>query len=148
MTDTTQTKDADSEDSCTNVRHPWIELALREARAGAMEGGYPIGAVLIGPNGELLGKGRNRILQFGDITAHAEVQAFQDAYRRDDYSDCTLVTTAEPCWYCAGLIRQFSIPRLVVGASTKIGTNEWLESCGIAVCVLNEPESEEYLLAL
>ena len=44
--------------------------ALEQARLGAAEGGVPVGAALFGPDGELLGAGRNRRVQDGDPSVH------------------------------------------------------------------------------
>lgn len=123
----------------------WLELALDEARAGRAEGGQPVGSVLMSPSGEVLGRGRNRFLQTGRILAHAEVEAFEDADLRESYEGCTTVTTAEPCWYCTGLIRHFEISRVVVGASANRGRIEWLRSLGREVHLLQDPEAESYL---
>ncbi|GGM60115.1 tRNA-specific adenosine deaminase [Longimycelium tulufanense] len=116
-----------------------LGVALAEARAGHQEGGIPIGAALFGPGGELLGRGRNRRVQDGDPSLHAETAAFRAAGRRPHYRDTTMVTTLSPCWYCAGLVRQFGIPRLVVGeADTFPGQHEWLARHGVAVTVLDD----------
>ena len=123
----------------------WLELALEEARAGRAEGGQPVGSVLMSPSGEVLGRGRNQFLQTGRILAHAEVEAFEDATLRDSYAGCTTVTTAEPCWYCTGLIRHFEISRLVVGASSNRGRADWLEGLGREVHRLEDPECVSYL---
>lgn len=123
----------------------WLELALQEARAGLAEGGQAIGAVLVGPTGEVLGRGRNRFVQSGDVAAHAETEAFSDAGHQETYRGATMVTTAEPCWYCSGLIRQFGISRVVVGVATGLGGSEWLEDLGHEVVVVGNPEAAELL---
>lgn len=126
----------------------WMDIALTEARAGGDEGGQPIGSVLIGPQGEVLGLGRNRFVQLGDVSAHAETQAFQDAVHRPSYAGTTMVTTAEPCWYCSGLIRQFGISRVIIGASTYTGGAEWLVELGHEVHRIDDAESIAYLEGL
>jgi creatinine deaminase len=40
-----------------------LATAVAEARAGLAEGGIPVGAALYGPDGALLGRGRNRRVQ-------------------------------------------------------------------------------------
>lgn len=118
-----------------------LATALDEARAGAREGGVPIGAALLDADGAVLGRGRNRRVQDGDPTAHAETSAFRNAGRQRDYTRTTMVTTLSPCWFCSGLIRQFRIGRLVIGeAGTFRGGHDWLAEHGVAVAVLDDPE--------
>ena len=92
-------------------------------------------------DGELLGAGHNRRVQDGDPSMHAETAAFRNAGRRRHYRDTVMVTTLSPCWYCSGLVRQFGIPRVVVGeAETFSGGHEWLVEHGVQVEVLADPE--------
>ena len=124
----------------TTVR-AMLAVAVEEARAGLAEGGVPIGAALFGPGGELLGRGRNRRVQDGDPSMHAETAAFRAAGRLRGYLRTTMVTTLSPCWYCSGLVRQFGIGRVVVGeAVTFSGGHEWLADHGVSVTVLDDPE--------
>ncbi|MCP2259094.1 cytosine deaminase [Streptoalloteichus tenebrarius] len=117
-----------------------LAVAVEEARTGYREGGVPIGAALFGPDGRLLGRGRNRRVQDDDPSLHAETAAFRAAGRRRGYQGTTLVTTLSPCWYCAGLVRQFGIPRLVVGeARTFSGQHDWLAEHGVEVVVVDDP---------
>ncbi|MFF5976870.1 nucleoside deaminase [Streptomyces sp. NPDC012769] len=118
-----------------------LRTALDEARAGVAEGGIPIGAALYGADGALLGRGRNRRVQDGDPSAHAETDAFRAAGRQRSYRGTTMVTTLSPCWYCSGLVRQFGISRVVVGeAETFHGGHDWLAAHGVEVLVLDDPE--------
>jgi cytosine deaminase len=118
-----------------------LAVALEEARAGFEEGGIPIGAALFDSGGTLLGRGRNRRVQDGDASAHGETDAFRRAGRRASYRDTTMVTTLAPCWYCSGLIRQFAIPRVVVGESrTFQGGIDWLRELGVEVIDLDSGE--------
>ena len=108
----------------------WMGLALAEARAALSTGDVPIGAVVIGPDGAVLGSGRNEREALGDPTAHAEMVAIREAAARlrelhaaageagDGWrlADCTLVVTLEPCAMCAGAIVLARIPRVVFGA--------------------------------
>ncbi|MFI1468459.1 nucleoside deaminase [Streptomyces wuyuanensis] len=118
----------------------WLSTALDEARAGLAEGGIPIGAALYGADGSLLGRGHNRRVQHDDPSAHAETDAFRAAGRQRSYRGTTMVTTLSPCWYCAGLVRQFGISRVVVGeAETFHGGHDWLAAHGVEVLVLDDP---------
>jgi cytosine/creatinine deaminase len=114
--------------------HEMLEVALEEARTGLAEGGIPIGAALFTAEGVLLGRGRNRRVQDGDPSLHGETDAFRRSGRRRTYRDTVMVTTLAPCWYCSGLVRQFGIPRLVVGESVNFsGGIDWLRQCGVEV---------------
>jgi creatinine deaminase len=118
----------------------WLAVAVEEARAGLAEGGVPIGGALIGPDGTVLGRGRNRRVQDDDPSMHGETSAFRNAGRQRTYRGTTMVTTLSPCWYCSGLVRQFGISRLVVGeARTFSGGHDWLAEHGVEVLVLDDP---------
>ncbi|HVD12979.1 MAG TPA: nucleoside deaminase, partial [Actinomycetota bacterium] len=94
----------------------WMRQALEEARAAAAHGDVPVGAVLVAPDGAVLGRGRNRREQRADPTAHAELEAMRAAagalggWRLDG---TTMVVTLEPCAMCAGAIVQARVARLV-----------------------------------
>jgi creatinine deaminase len=116
-----------------------IGVAVDEARQGLAEGGIPIGAVLLGPDGEVLGRGHNRRVQDDDPSMHAETAAFRAAGRRRHYRDTTMVTTLSPCWYCSGLIRQFAIPRVIIGETTTFtGGHDWLATHGVEITIVND----------
>ncbi len=123
-----------------------MQVALEEARAGAEEGGIPIGAALFRRSGELISRGHNRRVQENDPSVHAETDAFRRAGRQKSYRDLVMVTTLAPCWYCSGLVRQFRIGTLVVGESrTFAGGVEWLREHGIDVHDLDSNECRELL---
>ena len=93
--------------------------ALDEARLAAASGEIPVGAIVLGPGGELIGTGRNAREADRDPTAHAEVVAIRRAAASlgDRVLDgCTLVVTLEPCVMCAGVILAARVPRIVFGA--------------------------------
>ena len=124
-----------------------FEVALAEAQEGVVEGGVPIGAALFTADGTLLGKGRNRLVQDGDPSAHAEIDAFRRVGRRGRFDDLILATTLMPCWMCAGMIRQFRIPRVVVGDRVNFdaGTGGLLEEAGVEIIVINDARAIELL---
>ncbi|KZM33496.1 tRNA-specific adenosine deaminase [Oerskovia enterophila] len=109
-------------DTVAARRAVWDELmglALHEATHALATGDVPIGALVVGPDGRLLGLGRNRREEIGDPTAHAEVLALRQAaatlgsWRLEG---CTLVVTLEPCAMCAGATTLARVERLVLGA--------------------------------
>lgn len=96
-------------------------LALEQARAAANRNpaDVPIGAIVLGPDGELLAKAGNRREADEDPTAHAEILALRAAARvtgRWNLTGCTLAVTLEPCTMCAGAIVLSRLQRVVVGA--------------------------------
>ncbi|CAM4191696.1 nucleoside deaminase [Nocardiopsis rhodophaea] len=124
----------------TALHRRWLRIAVEEAEAGLAEGGIPIGAALMGRDGQLLGRGRNRRVQDGDPSVHAETAAFRDAGRQRSYAGTTMVTTLSPCWYCSGLVRQFGISRVVIGESTTFtGGHDWLAENGVEIVLLDDP---------
>jgi tRNA(adenine34) deaminase len=104
------------------VRDPWLgamRLALAEAVRARETGDVPVGSVVLGPDGTVLGHGRNEREATGDPTAHAEVVALREAARavgKWRLSGCTLVVTLEPCTMCAGAIVLSRLDRVVYGA--------------------------------
>ena len=97
----------------------WIEIALTEAAAAAARGEVPVGAVILGPDGAELARNGNRILEFRDPTAHAEILALRAATRalgNERLLGATLYVTIEPCAMCAGAISLARVARLVYAA--------------------------------
>jgi tRNA(adenine34) deaminase len=97
----------------------WMTVAIDEARAALGSGDVPVGAVVVGPDGEVVGRGHNARERDHDPTAHAEVVALRAAsvrLGRWRLDDCTLVVTLEPCVMCAGATVLARVPRLVLGA--------------------------------
>lgn len=92
-----------------------IELAEEAGRCGEV----PVGALIVGPDGQVVGRGFNQPILRQDPTSHAEVMALRDAaanlgnYR---LPGCTLYVTLEPCAMCAGAIMHARIGRVVFGA--------------------------------
>ncbi|SEE81974.1 tRNA(adenine34) deaminase [Arthrobacter alpinus] len=120
------------ETTTTALHAQWMGLALSEAQRALLTADVPIGAVVIGPSGEILGLGRNEREAHGDPTAHAEIVAIREAAAKLGewrLSDCTLVVTLEPCTMCAGAIVLARIPRVVFGA--------WDEKAGAAGSVFD-----------
>ena len=92
-----------------------LDLASRAASAGDV----PVGAVVLDPDGAVIGEGWNLREADGDPTAHAEVVALRAAARHTGswrLEDCTLVVTLEPCPMCAGAAMLARVARIVLGA--------------------------------
>lgn len=115
----------------------FLQAAIAEARDAEASGEVPVGAILV-YNGEIIGRGQNRVLRDHDPTAHAEIVALRHAARYvENYRlvpGCTLYVTLEPCAMCAGAILHARVARLVYGAADpKAG------ACGSVLAVMNHP---------
>lgn len=93
--------------------------ALAEGLAASAHGDVPIGALVLGPDCAVIGRGRNERELHGDPTAHAEIVAMREAARALGtwrLDGCELVVTLEPCAMCAGAALSARIGRIVYGA--------------------------------
>ena len=93
--------------------------ALTEARAAALRGEVPVGAVLLGPQGNVLARAGNRTRELSDPTAHAEILAIRaacTALKSERLPGARLWVTLEPCPICAAAISAARIEVLYYGA--------------------------------
>jgi tRNA(Arg) A34 adenosine deaminase TadA len=99
----------------------WMRHALvLAARAEEQDDEIPVGALVVGPDGSLLGEGWNRNITEHDPTAHAEIIAMRQAGVRmanHRLVGCTLYVTLEPCAMCAMAAVHARLARVVYGAS-------------------------------
>lgn len=96
-----------------------MTLALNLAEQAVKHGDAPIGAVVLGPDGDVLATASNERELTGDATAHAEVLALRTASQALGtwrLEGCTLVVTLEPCTMCAGAVVLSRVDHLVFGA--------------------------------
>jgi tRNA(adenine34) deaminase len=120
-----------------------MRLAIAEAHSAESAGEVPVGAIIVGPDGEtVLGRGQNRVLRDSDPTAHAEIVAMREAGRAlgnyrlltPEGLGCTLYVTLEPCAMCASAILHARVAQLVYAADDpKAG------ACGSVLEVMNHP---------
>ncbi len=93
--------------------------ALRLAVASVEAGGGPFGAVVV-RDGEIVGRGHNRVTLDNDPTAHAEVMAIRDACRNletFELAGCELYTSCEPCPMCFAAIHWARLARVWFAAA-------------------------------
>lgn len=98
--------------------------ALAAAREGLAAGEVPVGAVVVGEGGEILGRAFNQPIALHDPTAHAEVLALrQAAHLAGNYRlpGASLYVTIEPCIMCLGAMLQARVRRLIFGAADPKG---------------------------
>ena len=108
----------------------YMRLALEEAQRAYELGEVPIGAVMIGDDGDVIARGHNMRETWRDATAHAEMIAIREACERLGrwrLSGCTLYVTIEPCPMCAGALVMSRVERVVYGSTdAKAGAVESL----------------------
>jgi guanine deaminase len=85
----------------TPDKETWMKEALKLAHESMESGqGGPFGAVIV-RNGEIIGRGSNRVTSSNDPTAHAEVVAIRDAFT---LAGSEIYTSCEPCPMCLAAI--------------------------------------------
>jgi creatinine deaminase len=118
----------------------FLQAAIEEAQIGRVEGGIPIGAVLV-HRGTIIGRGHNRRVQQGSAVLHGEMDALERAGRRPAsvYRESIIYTTLSPCAMCTGAILLYGIPHVVVGENrTFMGEEALLRSRGVRVEVVQD----------
>ena len=125
-----------------NSKDQFFQIAIEEARQGLVEGGIPIGSVIVHGN-QIIGRGHNRRVQKGSSILHGEMDALENTGRRSAavYRECVLYTTLSPCSMCSGAILLYGIPRVIIGENkTFMGEEELLRSRGVAIEVVQSEE--------
>lgn len=95
----------------------YMRLALAQAEIAYNNNEVPIGCVIV-YNNEIIGHGANMRVTKGNVLAHAEIIAINEACgNMGDWrlEDCTLFVTVEPCPMCAGAILQARVKEVVFG---------------------------------
>ena len=97
----------------------FMGLALEEAEKGYRLTEVPVGAVLVGADGQVLSRAHNMPITSNDPTAHAEILAIRSASTRvGNYRlpETVLYVTLEPCAMCVGAMLHARVRRLVYGS--------------------------------
>ncbi len=101
------------------IDEEYMLKALELAEKAYALGEIPVGAIVVSPEGEIIGEGYNLREQLMSPTAHAEVLAIEQAAKKLGswrLTGCTLYVTLEPCPMCAGAIMNSRLKRVVYGA--------------------------------
>jgi len=115
----------------------FMKEAISEAKKSLLDGGIPIGSVLV-RNGSIIGRGHNKRIQNNDPMAHAEIDCLRNAGRIGSYEGTMLYSTLTPCYLCAGAVVQFGIQKVIVGESRNFaGAKTFMESHGVEVVDLD-----------
>ena len=120
----------------------FLSAAIDEARMGWVEGGIPIGSVLV-LDGKIIGRGHNQCVQRGSVIHHAEMNCLENAKRQPApvYRRCTIYSTLSPCPMCSGAILLYRIPRVVVGENVTFqGPEDYVRSQGVQVEIVQNEE--------
>ena len=97
----------------------FMKEAYKQALYADQDGEIPIGCVITLQN-KIIARGYNQVEKLNDSTAHAEMIAMTAAqhYLGSKYlNECTLYSTVEPCYMCAGACGCTHIGKIVYGAS-------------------------------
>jgi creatinine deaminase len=123
----------------------FMEMAIQQAQKSRLEGGIPIGSVLV-RSGEVLAVGHNKRVQENNPILHGEMDCLNNAGRVGHFRDTVLYSTLMPCYMCAGTVVQFKIPKVVVGESkTFEGAREFMEQHGVEVVDLSSARCIEMM---
>jgi cytosine deaminase len=124
------------------TKDSYLEAAIEQAKKSLVEGGIPIGSVLV-HEGKIIGRGHNCRVQTGSPIDHGEMNCLRNAGRLPAkvYRNSTIYSTLSPCPMCSGAIVLYKIPRVIVGENrTFVGAEDYLRSNGIQVKVVQDPE--------
>lgn len=135
-----------------NKDYEYLLLAFEEAVRARDEGTFPIGAVIVDADGNVVSRGRNQVFSDYDSTAHAEVDAIRKAghlivnpanKKFIPNNGLTLYTTCEPCPMCTGTIVLSLIKRVVWAANDEeIGAFRRFKEAGSPLPVYDEIMSD------
>lgn len=105
--------------------NPFMDAALIEAASAAGRDEVPVGAVVVrAASRVIVARAGNRMVEFGDPTAHAEMLAIREAIQTvgdPRLVDCDIYVTLEPCPMCAQAISFARLRRLYFGAGDPKG---------------------------
>ena len=101
----------------------FMQKALGQALKAFEADEIPIGAIVVSPEGNIIGAGYNQTELQHSQSRHAEVLAIEQAGKVANtwrLSDCTMYVTVQPCLMCMGLICLSRIMRVVYGAESPV----------------------------
>jgi tRNA(adenine34) deaminase len=123
----------------------FLEVALEEAEKALNDHTYPVGAVIVDQDRNIIAKGRNRVHSHQDATAHAEIDAIRNAgssifKAKIEGEKFTIYTTVEPCLMCTGAILFAKMRRVVwlLNDGEGFGGYKKINGAGIFERKLNE----------
>lgn len=101
----------------------YMQEALRLAEQSLQNGEVPVGAVVIAPDGVIIGRGANCAEAQVSQLCHAELCALRDAVAATGdwrLEGCLVVVTLEPCLMCLGALLLSRVSYIVYGARSPL----------------------------
>lgn len=101
----------------------FMQHALAQARKALACDEVPIGAIVVAPDGTIVGRGYNQVEKRGCQVAHAEMRAIQQACKK--LGDWRLgghwvYVTLEPCSMCMSFMKLSRVAGVVYGAESPL----------------------------
>ena len=110
----------------TEQQKEFMREAIRLSQRGMnLNEGGPFGSVIV-LNGEIIGRGNNKVTSTNDPTAHAEVVAIREACTKLNtfqLPDCEIYASCEPCPMCLSAIYWAKLKRIYFACSRKDAAN-------------------------
>ena len=132
----------------------YIDIGISEAKKSLQEGNSGFGAVVIRGD-TLIAKAHDTDKTSGDPTAHAEINAIRMSSDKlgGDFSDCTLISTHEPCPMCSTAIAWAGFKQVAFGYSIEdalkqgrkridITCRELFQRAGVSIDVISDLKKE------
>jgi len=113
-------------DAWRELDEPW-RASLELAWEAYLVDTIPVGAVVAGPDGTIVARGRNRIFDppgqrlSGSRLAHAEVDALAQLPTTARYRDHVLYSTLEPCLLCVAATLHATVGRIEYATADPFG---------------------------
>jgi len=113
-----------------NTNKKYLEILKSLAEKNMYSNEIPISAILVYQS-EIIGKGKNSMVEENKISGHAEINALNEAFSKFgnefyklDKSEMELYTTLEPCPMCKGALVQHGITKVFFDEPKSL-TNTW-----------------------
>jgi tRNA(Arg) A34 adenosine deaminase TadA len=107
----------------------YIDQAVKLAAANVEGGGKPFGAVIV-KDDTVISTGVNEVLQSGDLTSHAEIQAIRKASKshgEERLVGATLYASGHPCPMCLSAIYLAGIKEVYYASTLDDAKNAGLD---------------------
>ena len=94
----------------------YMNIALNEAKKAFDLKEIPVGAIIVDPSGNIIGKGHNTKELKKNSIGHAEINAIIKANKKINnwrLLGCTMYVTLEPCEMCKKIINESRIKKVI-----------------------------------